>query len=133
MMRSRSGSMISPDSTIGRDVDAFDGSAIVLADDDVLRHVDETTGEVAGVSGLERGVGEALTRAVGRDEVLQHGEAFTEVRRDGRLDDFAGRLGHQAAHAGELTDLLLRTAGAGVGHDVDRVHGCPPCRRSSCC
>ena len=106
-----------------RDVDAFDRAAIVLADDDVLRHVDETTGQVAGVSGLQCGIGQALTRAVGRDEVLQHGEAFTEVRRDGRLDDFAGRLGHQAAHAGELTDLLLRSASAGVGHDVDRVHG----------
>ena len=94
-----------------------------LGDDDVLRHVDQTAGEVAGVGGLERGIGQALTRAVGRDEVLEHGEAFTEVRRDGRLDDFARRLGHQSAHAGELTNLLLRTAGAGVGHDVDRVHG----------
>ena len=53
----------------------------------------------------------------------EHGEALAEVGRDGGLDDLAGGLGHQAAHAGELTDLLLRTAGAGVGHDVDRVHG----------
>ncbi len=95
----------------------------LLRDDDVLRDVDETAGEVAGVGGLECGIGEALARAVGGDEVLQHGEAFTEVRRDGGLDDFAGGLGHQAAHAGELTDLLLGAAGAGVGHDVDRVHG----------
>ena len=92
-------------------------------DDDVLRHVDETAGEVAGVGGLERGIGEALTRAVRRDEVLQHGEAFAEVRRDGGFDDFARGLGHQTAHTGELANLLLRTAGAGVGHDVDRVHG----------
>ena len=105
------------------DVDAFDGAAVVVRDDDVLRDVDETAGEVAGVGGLERGVGETLARAVGGDEVLQHGEAFTEVRRDGGLDDFAGGLGHQAAHAGELADLLFGSAGAGVGHDVDRVHG----------
>ena len=105
------------------DVDAFDGAAVVLGDDDVLRHVDETAGEVAGVGGLQCGIGEALARAVGGDEVLQHGEAFTEVGRDGGLDDFAGGLGHQAAHAGELADLLLGTASAGVGHDVDRVHG----------
>ncbi len=123
MMRSRNGSMVSPASMIGHDVDAFDGAAIELGDDDILRDVDETAGEVARVGGLERGIGETLTRAVRRDEVLQHGETFTEVRRDGRLDDFAGRLGHQAAHAGELTDLLLGTTGAGVGHDVDRVHG----------
>ena len=105
------------------DVDAFDGLAVALGDDDVLGHVDQTTGEVAGVSGFERGIGEALTRAVRGDEVFQHGEAFTEVGRDGGLDDFAGGLGHEAAHAGELADLLFGTASAGVGHDVDGVHG----------
>ena len=105
------------------DVDTLDRSAIDLGDDDVLGHVNETTGQVARVSGLERGISQTLTCAVRRDEVLEHGEAFAEVRRDGRLDDFAGRLGHQSAHTGELTNLLLRTAGAGVGHDVDRVHG----------
>jgi DNA-binding CsgD family transcriptional regulator len=46
------------------------------------------------------------------DEVLQHIEAFTEVRRDGGLDDGAVGLGHQAAHAGELPDLLRRASGA---------------------
>ena len=56
-----------------------------------------------------------------RDEVLQHGEAFAEVGRDGRFDDFARGLGHQAAHSGKLADLLLRSAGAGIGHDVNRV------------
>jgi hypothetical protein len=123
MMRSRSGSMISPDSTIERDVDAFDRAAVVLGHDDVLRHVDQAAGQVAGVGRLERRIGQALARAVRRDEVLEHGEAFAEVRRDGRLDDFARRLGHQSAHAGELANLLLRSASAGVGHDVDRVHG----------
>ena len=107
----------------GGDVDAFDGAAVVVRDDDILRDVDETAGEVSGVGGLEGGVGETLARAVRGDEVLQHGEAFTEVRRDGGLDDFAGRLGHQTTHAGELADLLLGASGAGVGHDVDRVHG----------
>ena len=42
------------------------------ADDGVLRDVDETTREVTGVRRLERGVGEALTGAVRRDEVLEH-------------------------------------------------------------
>ena len=54
----------------GGDVDAFDGLAVALGDDDVLGHVDQTTGEVAGVSGFERGIGEALTRAVRGDEVF---------------------------------------------------------------
>src|SRR5208337_5555784 len=65
--------------------------------------------------------GQTLAGAVRRDEVLQHVESFTEVGRDGALDDFAGWLGHQSAHTGELADLLFRSAGAGVGHDVNRV------------
>ena len=40
-------------------------------DDDVLRDVDETAREVAGVRRLERRVGETLTGAVRRDEVLR--------------------------------------------------------------
>ncbi len=107
----------------GRDVDAFDGAAVVVRDDDILRDVDEPAGEVARVRGLQRRIRETLAGAVGGDEVLEHGEAFAEVGRDGRLDDFAGGLGHETAHAGELTDLLFGSAGAGVGHDVDRVHG----------
>ena len=103
------------------DLDAFRGAAVVFRDDDILGHVHEATGEVTGVGGLERGIREALAGAVGGDEVLQHRETFTEVVGDRVLDDLAGRTSHQAAHAGELTKLLLRTAGAGVGHDVDRV------------
>ena len=92
-------------------------SLMIVSCDDV----DEAAGQVTGVRGLERGIGEALASAVGRDEVLENREALTEVRRDRRLDDLAGRLGHQAAHTGELTHLLLRAAGARVGHDEDRV------------
>src|SRR6202012_182365 len=78
-------------------------------------------GQIPGVSGLERRVGEALTSAVSRDEVLQNVETFTEVSRDRGLDDGAVRLRHEAAHTGKLTDLSSRTAGAGVGHHEDRV------------
>ena len=73
----------------GFDEDAVGGAAVALVDDDVLRHVDEAAGEVAGIGGLERRIGQALTRAVRRDEVLQHVEAFAEVGRDRRFDDFA--------------------------------------------
>ena len=97
------------------------GAAVVDLDDAVLRHVDEAAGEVARVRGLERGVGEALAGAVGRVEVLEHGQAFLEVRHDRRLDDLARGLGHQAAHAAELLHLRGRAAGAGVRHHVDRV------------
>ena len=56
-----------------------------------------------------------------RDEVLQHVQPFTEVRRDRRLDDFARRFGHQSAHTGELANLLLRSSSAGIRHDVNRI------------
>ena len=51
--------------------DAVERSAVELGDDGVLRDVDQTAREVTGVRGLERGVGETLTRAVRRDEVLR--------------------------------------------------------------
>ena len=83
-------------------------AAIVLGDHQVLRDVDQAPREIAGIGRLQRGVGEALPRAVRRDEVLQHVQAFAEVRRDRRLDDRAVGLRHQAAHAGELSDLRRR-------------------------
>src|SRR6185369_6994733 len=46
-------------------------AAIVFNDDRVLRHVDQTAGEVTRVRRLERRVGQALTGAVGRVEVLE--------------------------------------------------------------
>src|SRR5581483_3280819 len=105
----------------GTDVDAVERSAILLGDDHVLRHVNQSASEVAGIRRFESGVGQSLTRAVRGDEVLQDVETFAEVRRDRRLDDFARRLGHQSAHSRKLADLLFRTASAGVGHDVDRI------------
>ena len=103
------------------DGDAVGGAAILLEDDAVLGHVDQTPGQVARVRRLQRRVGQALAGTVGRVEVLEHGQAFLEVRDDRRLDDFARRLGHQAAHAGQLLHLRRRTTRAGVGHHVDRV------------
>ena len=92
-----------------------------LADDHVLRDVDETARQVARVGGAQRGVGEALARAVRRDEVLEHRQALHEVGLDRPLDDLALRVGHQAAHARQLADLLEGAARAGVGHHEDGV------------
>src|SRR6185436_18248589 len=82
----------------------------------------------AGVRRLERGVRQTLSGAVRRDEVLEHRQSFTEVRLDRAFDDLADaagelllRLGHQAAHAGQLTDLVTRAAGSGIEHHEDRV------------
>ena len=107
----------------GAHLDAALGAAIRLADDGILRDVDEAAGEVARVRRLERRVGKALAGAVRRVEVLEHVEAFLEVRDDRALDDLAGGLRHQAAHRRELLHLRRRAAGARMRHHVDRVDG----------
>jgi hypothetical protein len=97
------------------------GAAIVFGDDAVLGDVDQTARQVARVGGLERRVGQALARAMGRVEVFEDGQPLLEVGDDRRLDDLARGLGHQAAHTGQLLDLGRRTAGARIGHHVYRV------------
>src|SRR3954463_10419363 len=99
------------------------GAAVLLADDDVLRDVDQPAGEVAGVGGPQRGVGQALAGTVRGDEVLQHRQTLPEVGLDRPRDDLALRVGHQTAHTGDLADLHHVAAGAGVDHDPDRVGG----------
>ena len=104
------------------------GAAVLLADDHVLRHVHQTPGEVPGVGGAQRGVGQALAGAVGGDEVLQHRQALAEAGLDRARDGLALGVGHQTAHAGDLPDLHRVTTGAGVDHHPDRVgaRGRPP-------
>ena len=102
-------------------LDAACRAAIGHRDDRILRDVDETARQIARVRGLQRGVGEALAGAVGRVEVLENRQAFLEVRDDRALDDLARRLGHQAAHRGELAHLRRRAARAGMRHHVDRI------------
>src|SRR3712207_3054991 len=53
----------------GRGRDALQRAAVRLGDDHVLRHVDESARQVAGVGRLQGRVRQALARAVRRDEV----------------------------------------------------------------
>ena len=80
--------------------DTVGGSAVQLPDDNVLGHIHQFPGQVSGVGGLERGVGQALSRAVRRDEVVQHRQPLAEIGQDWFLDDIPRRLGHEAAQAG---------------------------------
>ena len=113
--------MTSPPSIRARDIQAVERSAIRFGHDHVLGDVDQTAGQVTGVRRLESGIGQTFTSAVGRDEVLKNRQTFAEVRDDRSFDDFAGRLGHQTAHTGQLTNLSVATSGAGVGHHEDGV------------
>ena len=58
------------------------GEAVALADDDLLRNVHQTAGQIAGVCGTQSGIGQRLTGAVRALEELQNRQAFAEVRLD---------------------------------------------------
>ncbi len=110
------------------DLESENGAAVLFSDRDILRHVHQTARQVSGVGRLERRVGQTLTSTVRRDEVLEHRQSFTEVRLDRALDDLANttgqlllRLGHQAAHSGQLPDLVARPSRARIEHHEDRI------------
>ena len=95
--------------------------AVFLTDDDILRNIDKTPGEVTGVGGTERGIGKTFTRASCRGEVFEYLHALAEVRLDRHFDRFTGGARHKSAHTRKLPDLLDRAAGTGNSHHVDRV------------
>src|SRR5690606_18918107 len=97
------------------------GTAVLFADDNVLRNVYQTTGQVTGVCGLQCGIGQALTRTVGCDEVLQNRQAFTVGRLDRARNNFTLRVGHQATDTGNLTQLQVVTTSLGSHHTVNGV------------
>ena len=103
------------------DPDATRRLALLLADDQFLRDVDETARQVARVRGAKGGVGEALAGAVRRDEVLEHVQTFTEVGLDRARDDLAARVRDQTAHTGDLTNLHDVSTSTRTDHHVDRV------------
>src|SRR5438093_3115071 len=104
---------------VGDHEDAVLVTAVFDADDDVLRHVHQTAGEVAGVGGPNGSVSQTLAATVRRDEVLEDRQALAEVRTDRKVDDPALRVGDETAHATDLTHLLRVTTRAGRGHHVD--------------
>ena len=101
--------------------DRAHGAAVVLSNDHVLGDVNQTAGEVAGVSRAQRRVHQALTGAIGRDHVLRDRESFSEIGADRKVDDLPLRVRHQTAHAHQLTDLGHIAPSPRVGHHPNRV------------
>ena len=104
-----------------RDPQAIGSAAVDLADDDVLRNIDHAAGQVTGVGGTQGGIGHALSSTARRDEVFEYGQALTEVGLDRDFDGLTGGGRHQAAHTGQLTDLVDRTTRTGIRHHMNRI------------
>src|SRR5205814_6116846 len=94
---------------VGVDEEAVLVTAVLDADDDVLRDVHQTSREVARVGRPDGGVGETLAATVRGDEVLEDGQAFAEVRADRQVDDPALRVRDETTHATDLPHALLGT------------------------
>ena len=106
--------------------DTAERTAVLLGDDHIGGDIDETTGQVTGVGGLECRIGESLAGTVGGDEVVEYGETLLEVGQDRILHRLsalttADRLGHQTTDTGELLDLIGRSTCTGVHHHVDGI------------
>jgi len=89
-----------------REPDAGLRPTVIRGDNDVLGHVDEAACQVASICRAQGGVGKTFACAMRAQEVLERGEAFTEVRPNRQRDNPPRRISHQTAHAGQLADRL---------------------------
>ena len=99
----------------------FSFRTVYLTDDQLLRNVYQTSGQVTGIGGTKRGIGQTFTGTVRGHKVLQYVQTFTEVGLDRKFDGVTGRIGHQTTHTGQLLDLFVGTTGSGIGHHEDVV------------
>ncbi len=104
-----------------RDLTAVSDRAVFFLNNDFLGYVDKSSGQITRVGGTQSGIGQTLAGAMRAHEIFQNVQTFTEVGLDGQLDGTAGGIGHHAAHAGKLFDLLIGTTGAGIRHDTDVI------------
>ena len=93
-------------------------SAVFFVDDHIVRYVHKTAGKITRIGSLEGGIRKTFTCTVRRDEVLEHGHAFLQVRYDRVLDDLGTlcsgflRFCHKSSHTAQLFDLLCRSTGS---------------------
>ena len=97
------------------------GVALDLADDDLLRDVHKTSGQVTGVCGTQSGIGQGLTRRTRAHEIFEDFHTLAEVGLDRDFHRLTVGREHRSAHCGKLTHLLHGTTRTGVCHDLDRV------------
>ena len=97
------------------------GATVVLTNDNILRNVHQTTGQVTRVSGTQRGISQTLTCTVGCDKVLQNRQAFTVRGLNRARHNLTLRVRHQTTDTRNLTDLHPVTTCTGGHHTVNSV------------
>ena len=105
----------------GFHINALMGAAVLLADNDLLRYIDQAAGQITGVCGTQCGIRQTLTGAAAGLEVFQNVKSLAVIRTNGDFDGLTGGIGNVAAHTGKLVDLIHRTTGAGIRHHVDGI------------
>src|SRR3989338_4386625 len=105
----------------GDDNSVFVG-AIIFGNDDIVRDINQSSSQVTGFGSLQRSVGLALSGSVSGDEIFQNSQSFLVTGPDGKINNLAGRVYHQAFHPRHLSQLTKRPSGAGRHHGVNRAH-----------
>ena len=96
-------------------------AAVLLADDQILGYVYQTSGQVTRVGSTQSRIGHTFSSSVCGDEVLQYVQTLTEVGLDRKFNRMTGRICHQSSHTSKLFNLLIRSSRTGVSHHEDVV------------
>ena len=99
----------------------FLAAAIRFTDNQFLRHVNQTSGQITRVSCTQSRIRQTLTGSMGRHKVFQYVQTFTEIGLDRQLNGVTGGICHQSTHTCQLFDLLIRTTRSGICHHIDIV------------
>src|SRR5699024_1308002 len=87
----------------------------------ILGEVDETTCQITGVRGFQRGIGKTLTSTVGSGEVFQNRQALTVGGLDRTRNNLTLRVCYQTTDTGNLANLQPVTASTRGDHAVNGV------------
>ena len=88
-----------------------------------MGNVYQSSGQVAGVGSTQSRVGQTLSGSVGRYEVFQCGQTFTEVGLDRNFHGLTCGVGHKTSHSTYLSDLVLASSGSRISHYIQVVQG----------
>ena len=78
------------------------GIAVPAIDNHILGDIHQTARQIAGIGRPQRRIRQALARAMRRNEILQRIQALAEMTANRQFNDAPRRIGHQAAHPGQL-------------------------------